>query len=76
MAITTTPAADRMRLRARVVNGLAEGIGPVIAAIDRLESAAAASNRARVRRAGHELFAARDAYLAPIIERAESGADW
>lgn len=62
--------------RARVINGLAEGIGPVLAAIDELEAAAKSEDRSRTRAAGRRLFAARNAYLDPIVRRAEEGVEW
>ncbi len=63
-------------IRARVINGLARGIGSVIAAIDELEAAAKAEDRARTRAAGRRLFAARNDYLDPIVRRAEEGVEW
>jgi len=63
--------------RTAVINGMALGIGPVIAAIDRLQQAAESGDPAQMRRAGANLYAERDRFLAPHISRLEEGReDW
>ncbi len=62
--------------RARVINDLADGIGPILTAIDELQAAAKGKDRARMAAAGRRLFQARDSYLDPIVRRAEEGVEW